>query len=95
MGWRGLGFVHHSRTIFCRAVPNPNITIRNFFIAVGAYKPTADSCAQKLTGLISLYTNPVSILNVPYSNRPLKALNPLIRLMLGLLTGKRISKSAY
>jgi hypothetical protein len=34
MGWRGFGFVHHSRTIFCRAVPNPNLTIRNFFIAV-------------------------------------------------------------
>jgi hypothetical protein len=31
---RGLGFVHHSRTIFCRAVPNPNITIRNFCNAV-------------------------------------------------------------
>jgi hypothetical protein len=30
-----LGFVHHSsRTIFCRAVPNPNVTIRNFWIAV-------------------------------------------------------------
>ena len=34
MNWRGFGFVHHSRTLFCRAVPNPNITIRNFFIAV-------------------------------------------------------------
>jgi hypothetical protein len=29
-----LGFVHHSRTIFCRAVPNLSITIRNFCIAV-------------------------------------------------------------
>jgi hypothetical protein len=34
MCWRGVGFVHHSRTIFYRAVPNPDITIRNFFIAV-------------------------------------------------------------
>jgi hypothetical protein len=34
MGWRGFGFVHPSRTIFCRAVPNPYLTIRNFFIAV-------------------------------------------------------------
>jgi hypothetical protein len=34
MGWRGFGFVHQSRTIFCRAVPNLSITIRNFFIAV-------------------------------------------------------------
>jgi hypothetical protein len=33
MGWRGFGFVHHSRTIFCRAAPNPNLTIRNFCIA--------------------------------------------------------------
>ena len=30
----GLGFVHHSRAIFCRAVPNLNVTIRNLFIAV-------------------------------------------------------------
>jgi hypothetical protein len=30
----GFRCVHHSRTIFCRAVSNPNITIRNFFIAV-------------------------------------------------------------
>jgi hypothetical protein len=35
MGRRGFGFVHHSRTLFCRAVPNLSITIRNFFIAVG------------------------------------------------------------
>jgi hypothetical protein len=34
MCWRGFGFVHHSRTVFCHQVPNPNITIRNFFIAV-------------------------------------------------------------
>jgi hypothetical protein len=32
---RGFGFVHHSRTVYCRAVPNPNIfTIRHFVIAV-------------------------------------------------------------
>jgi hypothetical protein len=34
MCWRGFGFVHRSRTVFCRAVPNPNLTIRNCFIAV-------------------------------------------------------------
>jgi hypothetical protein len=34
MDWRGFGFVHHSRAIFCRAVPNPNLTIRDFSIAV-------------------------------------------------------------
>jgi hypothetical protein len=31
---RGFGFVHHSIAILYHQVPNPNITIRNFFIAV-------------------------------------------------------------
>ena len=31
---RGFGFVHHSIAIFYHVVPNPNITIRNFWIAV-------------------------------------------------------------
>jgi hypothetical protein len=31
-----LGFVHHSRTLFCRAVPNRNLTIRIFCIAAAA-----------------------------------------------------------
>jgi hypothetical protein len=31
---RGFGFIHHSRTIFCCAVSNPNLTIRDFCIAV-------------------------------------------------------------
>jgi hypothetical protein len=31
---RGLGFLHRSRTIFCRPVPNLNVTIRNCCIAV-------------------------------------------------------------
>jgi hypothetical protein len=39
---RGFGFVHHSRTIICRAVPNPYITIRNLFIA--AHRPGALVC---------------------------------------------------
>jgi hypothetical protein len=40
MGWRGFEFVHHhSRTLFCRAVPNLSITIRNFLIAVGEQTP--------------------------------------------------------
>jgi hypothetical protein len=34
MCWKGFGFVHHSRTRFCRAVPNPNLTVRDFFFAV-------------------------------------------------------------
>jgi hypothetical protein len=32
---RGFGFVHHSIVILYHEVPNPNLTIRNFFIAVG------------------------------------------------------------
>jgi hypothetical protein len=32
---RGFGFVHHSIAILYHEVPNPNITIRNFFIGVG------------------------------------------------------------
>ena len=31
---RGFGFVHHSIAILYHQVPNPNITIRNFFIAI-------------------------------------------------------------
>jgi hypothetical protein len=31
----GLGFVHRSRTILCRAVPNLSVTFANFLIAVG------------------------------------------------------------
>jgi hypothetical protein len=31
---RGFAFVHHSIAILYHQVPNPNITIRNFFIAV-------------------------------------------------------------
>jgi hypothetical protein len=32
---RGFGFVHHSIAILYHEVPNPNLTIRDFFIAVG------------------------------------------------------------
>jgi hypothetical protein len=31
---RGFGFVHHSIAILYHEVPNPNLTIRNFLIAV-------------------------------------------------------------
>jgi hypothetical protein len=34
-----LGFVHRSRAILCRPVPNPKVTIRNFSIAVQACVP--------------------------------------------------------
>jgi hypothetical protein len=32
MGWRGFGFVRHSRTIFCRAVPNPKMPRLSIFL---------------------------------------------------------------
>jgi hypothetical protein len=36
---RGFGFVHHSIAILYHEVPNPNLTIRDFFIAVwGLYR---------------------------------------------------------
>ena len=35
---RGFGVVHHSIAILDHEVPNPNLTIRNFFIAVGGGK---------------------------------------------------------
>jgi DNA segregation ATPase FtsK/SpoIIIE-like protein len=40
---RGFGFVHHSIAILYHEVPNPNISIRNFFIAVSQeqYRSTA------------------------------------------------------
>ena len=50
MGWRGFGFVYHSRTIFCRAVPNPNLTIRNFFIAVGGQPPRERGLSKSTLG---------------------------------------------
>jgi hypothetical protein len=34
-----LGVVHRSRNIFCRPVPNPHVTIRNFSIAVASQPP--------------------------------------------------------
>jgi hypothetical protein len=35
----GFRFVHHSIAILCHEVPNPNLTIRNFFIAVPGTAP--------------------------------------------------------
>jgi hypothetical protein len=32
---RGFGFVYHSIAILYHEVPNPNLTVRNFCIAVG------------------------------------------------------------
>jgi hypothetical protein len=34
-----LGFVHHSRSVFCRPVPNPSVTIHNLCIALCADRP--------------------------------------------------------
>jgi hypothetical protein len=46
----GLGFFHHSRTIFCRAVPNLSVTIRNFFIAAGGRGAVAAVAALAALG---------------------------------------------
>jgi hypothetical protein len=50
MGWRGFGFVHHSRTVFCRAVSNPDLTIRHFCIAVDGSVLDADRGAEPMRG---------------------------------------------
>jgi hypothetical protein len=47
---RGLGFSHHSRTISVAPCPNPNITIRNFFIAVHQQRLTASGAAGEQVG---------------------------------------------
>ena len=59
-----LGFTRRSRAIFCRPVPKPSVTIREKkCITVQVNSRT--HVPQKLTDLISLSTNPVSILSVP------------------------------
>jgi hypothetical protein len=57
MGWRGFGCVHHSRTVFCRAVPNLNITIRNFFIAV---RLTCSRTATVVCVVASVHYKPIA-----------------------------------
>ena len=52
MDWRGFGFVHRSRANFCRAVPNPNITIRNFFIAVPQCSGVRRQQQQRVAALL-------------------------------------------
>jgi hypothetical protein len=44
---RGFEFVHHSIAILYHEVPNPNLTIRNFFITVGC---ALDGVAAALVG---------------------------------------------
>jgi hypothetical protein len=55
MGWRDFGFFHHSRTIFCRAVPNLSLTIRNFFIAVPQALLEMPDPAARLHGVHGLW----------------------------------------
>jgi hypothetical protein len=48
---RGFEFVHHSIAILYIEVPNPNITIRNFFIAVrGGVEQVRDGAGWTLLG---------------------------------------------
>jgi hypothetical protein len=48
---RGFGFVHHSIAVLYHEVPNPNLTIRNFFIAV--FWALQDLSVQKLVVLLA------------------------------------------
>jgi hypothetical protein len=52
-----LGFVHHSRTILCRAVPNPND--RNFFTRGDAPRPCFSRCV--LLSRLPLSRTPASL----------------------------------
>ena len=45
---RVFGFVHHSVAILYHEVPNPNLTIRNFCIAVGGRKTHPAALAEAL-----------------------------------------------
>ena len=56
-------------------------------VEVGIQVNSRTHVPQKLTGLISLSTNPVSTLSFPIQNRPLKPLIPLIGLWQGLFGG--------
>ena len=53
---RGFGFVHHSRAIFYHEVPNPNLTIRNFLIAVCA--PERSPRTSGVSGVSSTPSSP-------------------------------------
>jgi hypothetical protein len=66
--WKQLVCLHH---LGLEVLNNP--------VSPPLFAELIDPMAQKLKCLISLY-NPVSILSVPYSNRPLKPLTPLNRL---------------
>jgi hypothetical protein len=45
---RGFGFVHHSIAVLYHEVPNPNLTIRNFFIAVRCWDDARTACDVRL-----------------------------------------------
>jgi hypothetical protein len=44
---RGFGFVHHSIAILYHEVPNPNLTIRNFFIAAHLAERRDELCGAR------------------------------------------------
>jgi hypothetical protein len=47
---RGFGFVHHSIAILYHEVPNPDLTIRHFWIAVGGHAAHRRVCAVSVRG---------------------------------------------
>ena len=52
---RGFGVFHHSIAILYHEVPNPNLTIRNFFIAVQRTEELERKLAAELEALDSLH----------------------------------------
>jgi hypothetical protein len=66
---RGFGFVYHSIAILYHEVPNPNITIRNFCIAVGdvyhqwVQLQNAASLARALNRSLCLVSHPTAPLS--------------------------------
>jgi hypothetical protein len=62
---RGFGFVHHSIAILYHQVPNPNLTIRNFFIAVSLLALLDTNCtALSLIPTVSGHTVPSQALTL-------------------------------
>ena len=78
---RGFGFVHHSIAILYHEVPNPNLTIRNFFVAVrgslgAAEQPlptSAELVADQSRQLGVDLLGPLSVTHVQYRGHPTRA----------------------
>jgi hypothetical protein len=65
---RGFGFAHHSIAILYHQVPNPNLTIRNFFIAVWgpAAAAAAGACGGQRPPQLLRVGLPVAVCGSPF-----------------------------